>query len=61
MKKIIPLLAVMLLAGCGNNSMNSNTSSTNDTVVNHPAMDATNMPAMTNNAADTNSLTMTNR
>jgi hypothetical protein len=63
MKKIIPFLAiivVMLLAGCGNNSMNSNTPSTNDMVNNHPPLEVTNLPAMTNNA-DTNLSAVTNR
>ena len=60
MKAIIPILAVMFLAGCGNNSMNQS-SSTNSAASEPPASsissnnipsatDMTNIPAITNDA-----------
>jgi uncharacterized lipoprotein YajG len=57
MKTIIPLLAIMFMAGCGNNSMNQSGStnspsseppaSSNNT--NSPSVEMTNAPAITNN------------
>jgi len=50
MKTLIPLLAIIFLVGCGNNSMNTNNQSTNNTANNGPAVEMTNAPAITNNA-----------
>jgi len=60
MKTIIPLLAIMLLAGCGDYSMNNGNASTTNAVNNHPAFEMTNAPAITNNAG-TNLPALTNR
>jgi hypothetical protein len=58
MKTIIPLLAMMFMVGCGNNSMNQS-SSTNSASseppvgssnTNSPSVEMTNAPAITNSA-----------
>jgi uncharacterized lipoprotein YajG len=59
MKTFFPLLAVMLMTGCGNNSMNSTSPSTNDVTVNRPTAEMTNVPAITNSDT-TNFPAMTN-
>jgi uncharacterized lipoprotein YajG len=51
MKTMIPLLAMIFLAGCGNNSTNQSSSTNNDNTVNNsPPVQVTNTPAITNDA-----------
>jgi hypothetical protein len=75
MKTIIPLLTIMFLAGCGNNSTNqssatnsmssepsadTNNLSTTNIVNNTPSVEMTNAPTITN-GIDTNLPAMTNQ